>query len=277
MNAELPTLDLAVATYRPDGLERVCQMLLPPVEGIRYVVSWQAHGDAPIPEAIARRSDVEVHRFEFGGGSSVNRNNAMSFCRGDIILQCDHDLIHFPEGLEKLRRAFMEQPDIDVATLRSEHGDMDRFPAGQVTLKGRLPKNYFVSTFEIAVRRSTAGYLRFVEEIGLGTPALNAGDDEIFLLTAMRSGLCCRFLPITVCAHPHASTGYKDRFTRGNLMGMGATIRLMYPWSSLLRLPLKAWRVCRNGQASFMSALWWLSAGALRAPRMSDILRRCNP
>lgn len=275
MNAGLPTLDMAVATHGPDGLQRLLCMLLPPIDGIRYVVSWQNHENAPVSEAIAARGDVEIHRIE-GGGLAVNRNNAMRFCTADIILQCDNDLEYYPEGLEQVRRVFQQQPDLDVATLRSDHGDPARFPGRQVTLKGKLPKNYFVTSFEIALRRSSAGGLRFAEEFGLGAPELQCGEDEVFLLTAMRAGYCCRFVPITICAHPHPSTGLKSRFTSKNLMGMGATIRLLYPRSFSLRLLIKARRVSSNGQASFLSALRWLTTGALRAPSMSDILRRCN-
>lgn len=276
MNAALPTFDFAIATHRPEGIERVSSMLLPPTEGVRYVVSWQNHGDAPVPEDIALRDDVEVHRFE-ERGLSKNRNNALKYCKGDIIVSTDDDLIYYPEGLRQLRIAFQQQSDLDFATFRSDHGNMDKFPSEQVDLKGRLPKKYYAASFEIAFRRSTAGNLRFADEFGLGSPMFHCGDDEIFLLTAMRAGYRCRFLPITVCAHPHASTGYLERFTPEILMGLGATIRLIYPCSAALRIPIKARRVSKNGQASFWSALKWLSAGAWRAPEISDIMRRCNP
>lgn len=276
MNAVLPTLDFAIATHRPEGIERVARMLLSPTEGIRYVVSWQNHGDAPIPEAIAGRGDVEVHRFD-RSGLSRNRNNALQYCRGDIIVSTDDDLIYYPDGIRQLRTAFQQQPDLDFATFRSVHANTDKFPPHQVDLKGRLPKNYYVASFEIAFRRSTAGNLRFADEFGLGSPMFHCGDDEIFLLTAMRAGYRCRFLPITVCAHPNVSTGYLSRFTPQILMGLGATIRLIYPLSFALRIPIKARRVSKNGQASFCSALRWLTVGAWRAPAISEIMRRCNP
>ncbi len=272
----MPSLDFAIATHRPEGIERVARMLLPAADGVRYIVSWQNHEDAPIPEAIACRSDVEVHRYE-ERGLSKNRNNALRFCRGDIIISTDDDLIYYPDGVRQLRLAFQQQPDLDFATFRSDHANMSKFPAQQVDLRGRLPKNYYVASFEIALRRSTAGNLRFAEEFGLGSPMFHCGDDEIFLLTAMRAGYRCRFLPITVCAHPNVSTGYLASYSPQILMGFGATIKLLNPRSYVLRIPLKARRVANNGQASFWSALKWLATGAWRAPRLSEIMRRCNP
>ncbi len=75
---ELPTLDLLVATHRPEGILRVAQMVLPPIAGVRYVVSWQNHHDAPEPEVL-KRPDVTILRFD-GVGLSANRNNALANC-----------------------------------------------------------------------------------------------------------------------------------------------------------------------------------------------------
>ena len=57
------TLDLAMITHGPQGIERVATVLLPPQPGVRYVVSWQRHENAPIPTALLR-PDVEIHRFD---------------------------------------------------------------------------------------------------------------------------------------------------------------------------------------------------------------------
>lgn len=51
-------LDVAISTYQPQGLQRVADMNLPQVEGVRYVVSWQQHGGARIPEQLLR-NDVK--------------------------------------------------------------------------------------------------------------------------------------------------------------------------------------------------------------------------
>ena len=85
------TLDIAIVTHRPEGIARVAAMNLPVIDGVRYVVSWQSHEEAPVPESLVR-DDVEIHRFD-GRGISLNRNHAYDHCRADIVLNADDDLI----------------------------------------------------------------------------------------------------------------------------------------------------------------------------------------
>lgn len=265
------TLDLAIVTHKPQGISRVAQMLLPPMEGVRYVISWQEHQGCNIPPEL-QRPDVEVHRFD-GRGISANRNNALSRCTADIILFSDDDLTYKPQWLRNLKSIFEANPEVDVATFKSLHGDISRFPSEAVTLHRKLPKGYSVTSFEIALRRATAGSLRCCPELGLGSPRFHGGEDEMFLLSAIHRGLCCRFFPITICSHPHDSTGTKARFTTENLQASGVVIALTYPLTAPLRVPLKAWRVWRKGQAPLLSALKNITIGAMKAPA----LRRRNP
>lgn len=265
----LPTLDLAVATHTSAGIERCAAMILPPAEGIRYIISWQDHGDAPVPQALMR-PDVEVLRFE-ESGLSRNRNNAIDHCTADIILLSDDDLIYYPEGLEELRRAFAERPHLDLATLRTRHEPENRFPDAEVVLGRKLPKNYFVTCFEIALRRATAGKMRCCTEVGPGSERFHAGEDTFLLHSAIRRGYHCRYLPIVIGAHPHESTGTHAHPSAGVLRSKGVEIALVYPWSAVLRVPLAAWREHRNRKTPILRALFYITSGALAAP---GVLRR---
>ncbi|MCM1310367.1 MAG: glycosyltransferase family 2 protein [Bacteroides sp.] len=258
------TLDLAVVTHRPEGIERVARMMLPPIEGVRYVVSWQEHQNAPIPPSLLR-PDVEIHRFE-GKGIASNRNNAIEHCRADIILFADDDILYSKNQLLSIINSFEENPKVDLLTFGSVHNSGCIYPSELTNLKKKLPKGYFVSSFEIAFRRSTAGFLRCCPELGLGSAELHGGEDEMFLRSAIRRDLNCRFFPITICEHPGASTGTKAHFTNKNLQACGCVIALTYPLSSILRIPLKAWRVSRKGQATISRALYYITRGALMAP-----------
>lgn len=262
-------LDLAVATHRPEGIKRVARMVLAPMEGVRYVVSWQAHENAPIPDELMR-SDIEIHRFDLMG-QSLNRNNAIEHCKADIILHSDDDLIYTPERFRRVVSVFEENPDLDVATFQSKQGIGKSYPETMTKLDRELPKNYSVGAVEIAFRRSTAGELRCCPEFGLGSPRLHGGEDEMFLMSAIRRGLDCRFFPITICEHPGVSTGTKAHFSDENLQASGCVISMTYPSTAILRIPLKAWRVYRAGRASLPRALYCLSRGALMAP---GILKR---
>lgn len=258
------TLDLAIATCRPEGIARVAKMILPPIPGVRYVVSWQAHDNAPIPSTLMR-PDVAVHRFD-GIGQSLNRNNATGKCTGDIIVFSDDDLIYYPDGLRQLIEAFEKKPEMDFAIFKSIRDGAAEIPPVEIPVGDPLPGNFYVSCFELALRRSTAGHLRFSPEFGLNSSKMHGGEDEIILLSAIRKGLNCRYLPIVVCAHEHPTTGTKARFSNENLRASGCVVALTFPRTAVLRIPLKAWRVWRKGQASLPRALLYLTAGALAAP-----------
>ncbi len=261
------SLDIAICTLGKAGIARVASMNLPQLPGVRYVVSWQGHDGIEVPEALYSRSDIALHRYN-ERGLSRNRNNAFEHCTADIVLIADDDLIFHVPGLDELRRVFEENPKIDFATFRSERPDMKHFPSESVALGKRLPKNYHVTSFEIALRRATTGSLRFCAEFGLGAEKYHGGEEELLLQSAVRRGMHCRFFPITICSHPHESTGTKARMTDGNLRAFGAVIALTYPWTTALRLPLKAWRLCRRRQASFFHALSLMSAAAIAVPAL---------
>lgn len=258
------TLDLAIATYKPEGIARVAAMLLPPMEGVRYVVSWQAHENAPVPPVLLR-PDVAIHRFD-GKGLSNNRNNALGHCTAQIILFADDDVSFSADAFENIIHTFENNPAVDVATFQVELDYPKTYPDKTIRLDKKLPKDYSVCSIEIALRRSTSGDLRCCPELGVSSPRLNSGEDEIFLLTAIRRGLNCCFFPITICSHHHPSTGSQTKMSNNNLRGQGCASTLMYPKTAVLRIPLKAWRVWRKGQASLPRALWYLTAGALAAP-----------
>lgn len=259
------TLDLALITHGPGGILRVAAQELPRLEDVRYVVSWQDHRNAPVPPELAARDDVDIHRLDLAG-QSLNRNNAIDHCRADIILHADDDIIYTAAGLRSVIDAFAANPEVDVATFRSIHESGCRYPAESVRLRRRLPRNYSVATFEIAFRRSTAGSLRCHPELGLGSPRLHGGEDEAFLMAAIRRGLNCRFFTTTICTHDHPSTGTRSDPTDANLRASGCVVRLYYPLSFIWRIPLKAVRLSRSGRAGFGRALRCLCAGALAEP-----------
>lgn len=234
------TLDVAVATHGIDGLEKVGKMLLPPQEGVRYVVSWQEHADAPIPESMLSRDDVEVWRLDVKGVSN-NRNNATDHCSADIILASDDDLAYEPDAFKKIITAFEIDPSLDLATFKVHFHKEKPYPADGTRLTVPFPKNYWVSCVEIAFRRDRLRDIRFNPMLGPGAPDLLCGEDEMFVIDAIRAGKNCRHVAQFICSHPHLSTG--DRATPGILKSSGFLIHNIYPATYLLRIILKAYRL----------------------------------
>lgn len=263
------TLDIAIATHKPAGIQRLAQAQLPQIPGVRYVVSWQCHEDAPVPEKL-QREDIEIHRFE-GTGLSNNRNYNIAVCTADVIMISDDDVKLLPDGVKALIRTYEEHPEIDFISFKSIHESGVTYPSAPCRLYSRLPKNYFVISFETSFRRDTR--LKFCPELGLNAPRMHCGEEEMLLQSAIRRGLNCWFFPITVCEHDHPSTGSKAHYTAEDLRAMGCVIAITYGWQALLRVPLKAWRVRRAGQSGFLRAMYYLTQGALESRR---VLRR-NP
>lgn len=258
------TLDIAIITYKPEGIKRLAENALPSIPGVNYVISWQAHESAPVPEGL-QRSDIKIYRYD-GVGLSCNRNNSFKYCNSDIIIIADDDVQFFEEGINKLREVYAEKHDTDLIAFHSLRHGGPIYPKNACKLNTKLPKNYNTVSFELSFRKSTAGWLRVCPELGLNSPRYHGGEDEMLLFTAIKRGLNCWFYPITVCKHEHPSTGSKTHLTKGNLRANGCVIALTYPKSAILRIPLKAWRLSQSGQSNFFRALLYLIQGAIGAP-----------
>lgn len=253
-------MDVAIATWQPEGIRRVEAMNLPQVSGVRYVVSWQLPGPDPvIPESLACRDDVSVFIIE-KAGVSVNRNNACAHCTADIILNSDDDLVYTAEQLQSVIETFDRNPDVNLAAFQY-NGAKKQYPAQECDLTSHLPEGYYGSLIEIAVRRKVFRKVTFDVNFGPGAPLFQCGEDTKFLFDVIRAGFHCRFFPITICTHDHPSTGDKP-LSKGVALAEGKLIRLQYPASWILRVPLKAWRNKKKG-GSLLSTLYYLLRGAL--------------
>ena len=260
------TLDVAISTYRPEGIERVVKMLRPlePKKGVRYVVSWQEHGDASLPTYLADRGDVEVWRTDLKGLSN-NRNNSIEHCRGDIVLIADDDLEYYPDFAEKILSAFEEKPLLDLGIFKVDFHNPKKYPEETCRLSLPFPKGYYCSSVEIAFRRERLSDLSFWPEMGLGAPVLQSGEDELFLISAIKRGYDCEFFPIAIATHPSESTG--NKISPGTLRAQGFIMALIYSWSLLPRLILKAKRLSSSGKIGIGKAAYYLLEGARQAKR----------
>ena len=265
-------LDLALITYGKDGIERVAAMNLPEVTGVHYVLSWQCDGGLPLPDSL-KRSDISVFRTDTRG-AAINRNNAIDHCTADIILFADDDIIYTAEQLLKVIETFEQRPNLDLACFEGTHPSGPTYPTAECRLQEPLPRGFWISAYLIAYRRKNVGDLRCHPEFGAGAKRFVGADDELFLLSAIRRGLNCRFIPINICTHPTLSTGTTESLSAGNLRAIGCYIAIAYPKSFLPRLILKAWRVSRNKQSGFIRALRYIVSGACAAPKILNSDRK---
>lgn len=263
MQKESLTLEVCVVTFGAVGAARLEKMKLPRLPKVSYLVSWQERGDTPVPESIASREDIRVID-QAGYGSSRNRNNCLDHARGDVLLFADDDIRLYPDGLLKVLEIFEKNPELEYGSFCYDSDIPKEYPPEECSLD-TLPKGFYQTTFEIALRRqSRAGKLRFSPDHGFAVKDFTAGEDELLLKRARVQKLNCRFYPVKTAFHPGATTGVRDRLPHGAMLTKGALTLLEYPFSCILRIPLGAWRIGRNKQASMLRALWLQILGAFK-------------
>lgn len=260
------SIDVIIPTYGQDGINRVQNVPLDPKEGVKYIVSWQNHNKCDIPSSLLRE-DIIILKTDTVG-LSANRNNALSKATGDIVYFADDDVILQHDIFEKITSAFSQYPDTQVATFMMKEDKGKCYPNEITELSLRLPKNYSVGSPELAFRRQLYPSLKFNEKVGINSGLFESGEDELIHLGARKRRLKCRFFPYVVASHPHESTGMGKISKNGIMTGMGLVIAKSYPKSFFLRIPLKAYRLCKNGQAPFFKSLYYLTTGVLKSRKI---------
>ena len=264
------TLELLICTI-DRGIDNVKNLLLVPIAGVSYLVSWQhsnTQDSREIPAELVR-DDVRVVHLE-GRGLSRNRNNAIDNASGDICLISDDDCTYRPEYFENILNTFRENSTLDIAVFRMKSSYENKFyPSWSYNPKKRV-KCHNIASIEIAFRRaSLQGYLHFNELFGLGSPVFQSGEEGIFMVEAIKSGLICEYHPLIVVEHDHPSTSTTRVANIGYIMGEGAYVSRAFPWTAFIRVPLMAYRLNKQNQLGVFCNLRHLIAGIIYLHRNS--------
>ncbi|MBQ7941616.1 MAG: glycosyltransferase [Muribaculaceae bacterium] len=262
------TLEVLVCTI-DNGIDNIMNLLLTPTEGVSYLISWQhshANENYTIPQELIR-NDVKIAHIQ-GRGLSRNRNNAISHATGDICLIADDDCSYRPKYYKAVIDTFQKCPELDIATFKMKFCyDNKRYPQQPFNLNN-LEKGYFVTSFEIAFRRtSVQGKLWFNEHFGLGAPVLQSGEENIFILDAIKAGMNCQYFPIVIVEHNHPTTTSSRAGNPGVIMAEGAYISIAYTWTALPRLILKAFRLNKKNSLGFFKNLSYIFKGVFYIKR----------
>lgn len=155
-------LEVLISTLGADGIRRTAAMNLPRMDEVGYLVGWQMP-EGEIPEEL-RRPDIKILTKE-ERGLSRNRNMLLDNASAEIVLIADDDLTYTPERLREVIRVFEEDASLELATFRYDGADVKSYPAGECELRIPLPKGYYLTSFEMALRRTVGtGSLRFNEK-----------------------------------------------------------------------------------------------------------------
>ncbi len=235
----MTTLQLLISTI-DEGIKLIGDLVLAPIEGVSYVISWQITGSMTIADCqqeLLMRPDVKVVTMR-GRGLSRNRNNAIAHASADVCLICDDDCSYTAGQLREIVHRFDADPDLDIATfMRAGNVPVPKaYPQEETVLGPKMPRHYYPSSFEIAFRTSSiSGKIKFNENFGLGSDMLWCGEEELFLHDAIKAGLKCVFYPIVVVTTSKPTTSTTRCGLPQVLMARGAYMRTVYPLTCRLR------------------------------------------
>ena len=189
-------------------IAQAAKVLLPPMEGVSYVVVWQRNGigsDA-LPAELKEREDVSIVE-DNGKGLARSRNIALENATADLLVITDDDNRYDTAAIELIRNAFEKHPTaglIQFQALSMEGKPLRNYPAFPYTYETRPRGTYFCSV-ELVMRRK-ANLPRFDERFGLGAE-LGCGEEEVFVHEAVKRGVKMIYVPQPLVRTDGATTG----------------------------------------------------------------------
>ncbi len=177
-------------------LQQAAKVLLPPMDGVGYVVSCQGGEPTAEERALFARPDVRLVWMQ-EMGLSRNRNHAFTHAQGEILVIADDDNPLCAATVQGLQQDFDNHPQWDIIQYRMQ-GSGKPFPA------------LYVSSCELAMRRCVAQRIPFDERFGLGSECLASGEEEVFVSDARLAGFGFGQLDKALCVVDGSTTG--ERF-----------------------------------------------------------------
>ena len=201
------TIQFLISTLG-ERIAQAAKVLLPPMEGVSYVVVWQRNGiisDA-LPAELKVREDVSIVE-DNGKGLARSRNIALENATADLLVITDDDNRYDTAAIELIRNAFEKHPTaglIQFQALSMEGKPLRNYPAFPYTYETRPRGTYFCSV-ELVMRRK-ANLPRFDERFGLGAE-LGCGEEEVFVHEAVKRGVKMIYVPLPLVRTDGATTG----------------------------------------------------------------------
>lgn len=195
-------IQILICTY-DSGVRNVPNILLPPAEGIAYVVSMQYSEPCyldQVPEVIKKREDV-VFSAIAGRGLSANRNNAIAIATADLCVLADDDVRYSLNDLQRIEAEHAAHPEADVLLFQAKGPAanlLKDYPLHSFNYHN-CPKGYSPMSIEITFKRERVKGIPFDLRFGIGSDLFVCGEEEVWLNTLHRKfGKTILYIPFPI-------------------------------------------------------------------------------
>lgn len=230
------TIDILISTIN-ERITNVSQILLPPTEGVRYVISYQTDGTHAIPHTLSARQDVSIFPLQ-GQGLCRNRNNAIAHATADLWILADDDIRLRQEYLDNLRQIAQEHPSVDIFALQAltpQGTPLHYYPDHSFSYPS-IPRGFYFNSMGL-VLRSGRNYPLFDTRFGLGSQRLHMGEEDVFLHHCYAKGLRITFFPQPLLITPGTTTSSRYSTDSSLQETRGAMLTILHgPWLASLHI-----------------------------------------
>lgn len=215
-------LEILISTNN-EKIHDIQKILLPPMKNISYLISHQVY-DGKEYEFNSERKDVRYIKSN-ERGLSKNRNVSLLKALGEICIISDDDVSYEKEYLNNIFKAFKKNSDADIITFKVKTKPSEpkfkKYP--NFAFKHNLRTIFQVSSIEIAFRLKSIKKvnLKFDENFGLGAK-FYYGEENIFLVDALKKGLKIKYIPYHVVNHSYERSGTSFKYKNEDIITFGA-------------------------------------------------------
>lgn len=236
-------LQVFICTYGIEGMKRMEKNLHSPHPGVEFVICRQLRPEDSENDsfpAIEARKDYRILNTRTEG-IATNRNFAMQSATAPVILITDDDISFHPGAYDTILNDFEQHPEADIMSFQFSSDVYNKhYPDHSFEIR-KMPRFFYVSAMEIAMRTDRVrGRIAFNEAFGLRTH-FKGGEEDIFVVDAMKNGLTWIFMPHTTMYHPGLSTGTRKDPEYGLVSTKGVVFYYRHPFSWPLRMLWRAW------------------------------------
>ena len=267
-------LQILIAAYGPDALEKIASLPHPSFPGVEYLVCWQNHDKDRIPDSLRERKDFKIY-FEESTGLCNNRNALLEKAGDCPVLISDDDLAYKEAHLNNVIEGFRQNPDCHFLTFKY-HSDAypKTYPEEGFDIQNP-PKGYFVTSMELALNlkkiRSEGNEqesLYFNPAFGVNGTVFICGEEDLLIDSMLKKGFSGRFVPSEVCVNTDSTTAERQGNTREFIETKGAVISHIRPSTWLPRMLTHALRAAKESgenRIPFLTYCKWWMAGVRKA------------